>query len=220
LHSAYPPDEARGWNNRILFAGFKSAEYDAIHLEGSVGVSMGGWEIGHCDIRGSRYGIYEIYCSDSFYHDLLPVEGSTRGIYGAKSSFMEKVYVNQGIYTIGNIWLCNSFIDVGIDQHGLELNDAHYCMVSNVRIRSCGSTLTNRDAIYVGGSSSTNNEFNNVFIHSTGSADWRYGINEIDSNQDFNIYIGVNAYNTTNGILIQGADSHCNLSWNATSWIS
>jgi len=48
----------------------------------------------------------------------------------------------------------------------------------------------------------------------------RYGIYE-SGTSDYNTYVLINAYDVgTSGIILAGADSHCNHSWNMSSWIS
>lgn len=75
------------------------------------------------------------------------------------------------------------------------------------------STLTN--STY-----STNNIITGNNIWSDSAAKPKYGIAEADSNQDYNLITDNIAHDAvTAGIITLGANTHCDLCYNGTTWV-
>jgi len=120
--------------------------------------------------------------------------------------------------------LSNSLISFSA-KHGLYLVNARDNIFSDNIIvdgsRSASLTYDDVRLEGISGKYSTYNLFEGNKIRNYGGYITVYGINEVDANQDYNVYLGnqVTGQNTM-CMRIQGANSKVNHCWNGTSWIS
>jgi len=168
-------------------------------------------------------GLHLLNIADGSFHDILECDGSYLNNVGF--SKLETLYINNQLkITVGNKLQMNGIsIDTqGVSGAPLDLYSLDDSALNNFLIRVIGDGTDLAEACDMDGTCG-NNTFTNFQIGrfgGTGTRGFTWGIYESDANQDHNIYSVINAYDTTYGIKIQGANSHANLCWNGTSWIS
>jgi hypothetical protein len=170
---------------------------------------------------GSRfpdgYGIYATDV-DSFSMDWChPIGGSNYsiGLNDCTNTFISNSYLGAGLEIVGcvrggysSIWIDNS------TKHGVDLQGVSHQSFSGGQVRIFGSDVTDKDAIRMasdGGTHCTDNLFSNLEVGRCGgaaSSTWRYGIEETDSNQDYNTYNMINGRDCTSGaVRLLGSNS-------------
>jgi hypothetical protein len=132
-------------------------------------------------LGGESYNLYAVG-GNNLIHDLY-LTGADASLYNA--------------YLYGNTWqLNNIFLDTA-NGACMRLHGCVDSVFNNLICRKIGDSNDNaKDAIYLesnSGTHCTGNNFCNVKVRATGSAQFKYGIEEVDSNQDENIFGIINA---------------------------
>lgn len=189
----------------------------------------GGVRIENMRFKNPGYGYYSLHMENTWDNEINDILACDKVyIKNIDMTNFDNLYINNG-WTFEDA-ICVAFQNAFFDTSGnipLTLKYTRYCTFNNMRIRAIGDGTDIAAAIKLDDTASgdsTHNTFNNIIIGRMGAAGTReftYGIQETDSDQDYNIYSEVNAYDvTTSGFDIQGANSHICCSWNGTSWIN
>lgn len=175
-----------------------------------------------CKTHGTKSGGYGLYCDwvwDSLFERMLPIDGVTGGAYIIPmATVFQDLYINQGIVMpySNRAKFSNILIDVSADIHGWA---GHFfkCLVDNVHVEAFDNAAANKSAIRLtddtAGMSahSTDNIFSNVWCgrgYGAGTKQWKYGIEEADANQDYNIFSSTNGRDCVTGVVRRlGANS-------------
>jgi len=190
--------------------------------------------ISHISIKTCETGLFMDACFDSEIMDVT-ISGATimslQAQAGGENRF-SNMYLGgvggQGSVT-AQFYLLNehkdSFHGISCDNNykgALKLEDCTKNTFSDfhITLQYSGSANNTYNAVEVLDSSW--NVMVNFFIgkKTTETKVPKYGILEVGTS-DFNTYLGIEAKDVgTAGIILVGSDSHCNHSWNMTTWIS
>jgi len=198
---------------------FINIKSDGIHIEAADDASI--LQISIYNIVNKyigNYGLYTSGVSDVNIVNMMPVEGEIGGVfiqYGG-CIHMDECFINGGIVFNAHTMfrLTNSFIDIDSNKHGIDGAGLRNSQLSNVGIRVTGDGATTYDGIQLrdgAGYHATNNIFTNLYIGragGTGTRRFNYGIEEVDANQDYNTYMGINGRDcVTASLRMLGANS-------------
>jgi len=213
---------------RFQHMNFWNIKEDVFHL---VGGSSANLKVVIDDVYQNNIGgvgLYTLYVTDSKFSRLLPCQKME--LRSSSCITLSQIYLNEGafLYNLVDTLFSTIWLDTS-GQIGLDCEKVRYCQFSNLQIRVIGDGSAVESAIILNHSSPSagndcvHNSFEQITIGRLGGSGSRVftkAFYEADSDQDFNTFLGIDAYDTTEGIILNGANSHCNHSWNSTSWIN
>jgi len=197
-------------------------------------------EIGYVDHVHTQfsygYGL-RAECNDWFFSDstfssdkVFPIVGVASRITGS-GCWISNCNFERGfeLYWCYACQVSNCYADLGTSTFSnVRLRGAQYCTINNLLLRKLGNDGdTNDDAMTLETIETTrhsiHNTISNVIAGRFGQSAtniFSCAINETTTDQNYNTYLNINGYDTSNGIILRGANSSCNHSWNSTTWIS
>jgi len=230
------------YNNREIWIRnlkLQNCIVDGLHLEGNGGSYPYIFHVSEVDANGYRYGLYVYGIGDTqfvgghwgsdtsiaiYITGAGPLQFSTFQTDGSIIIFESKE-VTMGTFTLD---VTNRNVS-GLDLKGCRgsqfSNGYIKTSASNAYVTFAAITLNKTGTAFY--QVSTNNLFSNIRIgrpvEGTGTDRWKYGVYETESSTyiDYNTFIGMDCYDSvTAGIILGGINSHANLSWNQTSWLT
>lgn len=177
--------------------------------------------IEHCQFHShtglaTGWGLHLIDSSDSIIHDIIQVDEMC--IEQSSMVLVNQVYVNGHLYVKAQGTSLH-FVDVHVDTDGsvgdapIVLEAINSCIFNGITVRLIGDGPAIARAILLKTMvrHSTNNTFNCVYMGrmiGIGTKQFIYGIEETNSNQDYNIYSTINGGDCVTGALrVLGSNS-------------
>jgi len=208
--------------NYITFENIRTKEIsgDAFHFETTTG-AFGCLTVTNCRTSGytGGWGLYLYRVSDSHISNCMPLGG---GLYvqGGGNVECSLLYINGPSWINGHkqFRLDNFFMDISDDQHAIRCS-MRFSSITNGQIRCIGDGSTSYSAIFMNGTAGYcgNNTISQITAgrlgaDPLGSRRWNFTVEEINSDQDHNIYSCLNGVDTVSGALrVLGANStYCN----------
>jgi hypothetical protein len=169
-------------------------------------------------------GYYLYGVADSYFTNLY--EGDAINAFYLASCFFTTIYTRELVFFGCNECTFNNILSDNADGHGLWLKACKYNRFNNIYVRQVGNNGTysgikvDNDGLGYGWYSQFN-QFMNVYVKGQASYKWLYGLEETDTDENYNVYIGIYTYeNCITGIRIMSTQSMCHSSYNGTSWVT